>query len=167
MLRENWGSINGIVDVSILVIAHFDNPAKIHALKFLRSVLKLDIRALIPTTAFIGAYHILTNYLKVPRKLARDALIFTLNTKSRAFYEDILITTAIDAIDYAAVYNIESWDGYLVSLARKFGTKIIYSIDKRIQKVEEILVVNPIPEDSMKEYHKFIKNLMKKKTIEK
>ena len=92
---------------------------------------------------------------------------FTLNTKSRAFYADILITTAIDAIDYAAVYNIESWDGYLVSLARKFGTKIIYSIDKRIQKVEEILVVNPIPEDSMKEYHKFIKNLMKKKTIEK
>ncbi|MEX2689348.1 MAG: hypothetical protein Q6351_003345 [Candidatus Njordarchaeum guaymaensis] len=38
MLRENWGSINGIIDVSILVIAH-----------------------IIPTTAFTGAYHILTN----------------------------------------------------------------------------------------------------------
>jgi len=101
MLRENWGSINGIVDVSILVIAH-----------------------IIPTTAFIGDAILLTNYLKVPRKLARDALVFTLNTKSRAFYEDILITTPIDAIDYAAVYNIESWDGYLASLARKFGTKI-------------------------------------------
>ena len=89
-------------------------------------VLKLEIKALIPTTAFIGAYHILTNYLKVPRKDARDALILTLSTKPKVIYEDVSIIDAINAIEYAAIYKIESWDGYIVSLAKKFGARTIY-----------------------------------------
>ena len=117
MSEENLGLIEGIVDVSILIIAHFDNPARMSALKFLRDVLKLKTRALIPTTAFIGAYHILTNYLKVSRKDAKDALVLTLNTKSKAIYADVSINDAIDAIEYAMTYNIESWEGYLVSLS--------------------------------------------------
>ena len=159
MLKGNLGSINGIVDVSIIVMAHFDNPAKISALNFLRDVLKFKIRALIPATAFIGAYHILTNYLNVPRKDVRDALIATLSTKSKAIYEDVLIVDAIEAIEYAAIYRIESWDGYIVTLAKKFGTGTIYTIDKRLQKVDGISVVSPIPEDDVRKYHAFIKKL--------
>ncbi len=161
MSKGSLGLINGIVDVNIIVLSHFENPARIPALNFLRSVLKFEIRALIPTTAFIGAYHILTNYLKVPRKDAKDALVFTLNTKSKAIYEDVSIDDAIDAIEHAAIYKIESWDGYIVSLAKKFGTRNIYTIDKKLQRVEGIFVLNPIPEDKIKQYHKFIKNLYK------
>jgi len=124
-------------------------------------VLKLEIKALIPTTAFIGAYHILTNYLKVPRKDARDALILTLSTKPKVIYEDVSIIDAINAIEYAAIYKIESWDGYIVSLAKKFGARTIYTIDKRLRKVDEIFAVNPIPEDVIRKYHEFIKKLTK------
>ncbi len=161
MLEEKLASINGIVDVSLIVISHYENPARMEALRFLRDVLKLKIRALIPTTAFIGAYHILTNYLKVPRKEAKDALIATLNTKSKAIYEDVSITDAVNAIDYAALYRIESWDGYLISLAKRFNAKIIYTIDKKLQGIEDVIAVNPIPEDKMREYHSFLEKLLK------
>jgi len=161
MSKENSGSINGVVDVSIIVVSHFENPIKIHALNFLKKVLSFKIRAVIPTTAFIGAYHILTNYLKVPRKIAGDSLRRTLSIKSKAIYEDISRNDAIEAIEYAIIYKIESWDGYLISLAKKLGSNIIYTLDKKLSKVEEIIVVNPIPKDDLIKYHKFIKNLTK------
>jgi len=161
MLKENLELISGVVDVSILVMSHFENPAKIPSLNFIKKVLRSEIRAIIPTTAFLGAYHILTRYLKVPKKEARDAIVLTLSTKSKAIYEDVSIMDSINAIDHAAIYGIESWDGYLVSLAKKFGARIIYTIDKHLQKVEGIHVVNPVPEDVLNKYHQFIKNLIK------
>jgi len=160
MSGGNLASISGVVDVGIIVIGHFDNPAKVDALKFLRRVLKQEIRAIIPVTAFIGAYHIMVNYLGVPRKSAKDVLTETLNTRSPAFYQDVDIDDAIEALDVASIYNIESWDGYLVALAHRFSCNIIYSIDRKLSRVEGITVINPIPEDKMREYHKFIEKLM-------
>ena len=54
MLRGNLESISGVVDVGIIVIAHFNNPARLEALKFLRKVLKLEIRALIPFSRIVA-----------------------------------------------------------------------------------------------------------------
>ena len=159
MSGENLVSISGIVDVGIIVISHFDNPAKLDALKFLKTVLKQEIKALVPVTAFIGAYHIMVNYLGVSRKSAKDALTETLSTRSPAFYQDVGIDDAIESLDMASIYNVESWDGYLIALARKFNCNIIYSIDRKLSRVEEITVVNPIPEDKMKEYYEFIKKI--------
>jgi len=159
MSEGSLASISGIVDVGIIVISHFDNPARIDALKFLKKVLKQEIRAIIPVTAFIGAYHIMVNYLGIPRKTARDALTMTLNTRSPALHQDITIDDAIESLDIASIYNVESWDGYLVALAHKFNCNIIYSIDRSLSRVEEIIVINPIPEDKMAEYHEFIRKL--------
>jgi len=159
MSEENLASISGVVDVGIIVMGHFNNPAKVDALEFLKKVLKQEIRALIPVTAFIGAYHIMINYLGVPRKSARDALTETLNTRSPAFYQDVSIDDAMESLDVASVYNVESWDGYLVALAHKFNCNIIYSIDKKLSRVEGITVINPIPEDKMRKYHEFIRKL--------
>ena len=125
MSGGNLASISGVVDVGIIVIGHFDNPAKVDALKFLRRVLKQEIQAIIPVTAFIGAYHIMVNYLGIPRKSAKDVLIETLRTKSPALYKDVDIEDAIEALDLASIYNVDSWDGYLVALARKYGCNII------------------------------------------
>jgi predicted nucleic acid-binding protein len=33
-----------------------------------------------------------------------------------------------DALEYALAYKIESWDGYIVSLAKNHGAEIIYSM---------------------------------------
>jgi len=161
MLKRNLDLIEGIVDVGLVVIAHFENPAKTYAVEFLKKVLSREIKAIIPITCFIGAYHIMTNYLRVPRLSAKKALVHTLMTRSPALYEDISIDDAIDAIDIAATYNIESWDGYLVALARNLGTKIIFSIDKKLSRVEEIIVINPIPKDIMKKYHEWLSEKLK------
>lgn len=79
--------------------------------------------------------------------------------KSSAFYPQITTKLAIDALEYATYYNIESWDGYLISLAKSLGTSTIYSLDKEIEKVKEITVVNQFPEEAVKQYHEFMKKI--------
>ncbi|MGI0081497.1 MAG: hypothetical protein ACRECH_17995, partial [Nitrososphaerales archaeon] len=36
------------------------------------------------------------------------------------------------ALDYAAAHRIESWDGYLVAMARKFDAKLLFSMDEEL-----------------------------------
>ncbi len=154
--------IEGVVDVGLIVIAHFENPAKNIALEFLSDVLKWRKKCLIPTSAILGAYHILTRYLRVEKVSAYEALTRTLKTKSPAFYEDISIDTAIDSLTNALGYNVESWDGYIISLAKKFKATI-YTIDlKLMRKVKDVPVVNPIPDDIFSKYNKWLKEQLGK-----
>ncbi len=39
VLHEKTGSIEGIIDVGIVVIAHFENPERANTFKFLKSIL--------------------------------------------------------------------------------------------------------------------------------
>lgn len=154
---EKAGIIEGIIDVGIIVIAHFENPARIHAFNFLKPILLWKRKCLIPTSATMGAYHIMTEYLGVDRFSACKALTKTLETKSPAFYEDISVDMVTDALEYALAYKIESWDGYIVSLAKNHGAVIIYSIDGELAKrVKDVEVINPIPGDVMRKYHDFV-----------
>ena len=154
---EKAGIIEGIIDVGIVVIAHFENPARIHAFNFLKPILLWKRKCLIPTSATMGAYHIMTEYLGVDRLSACKALTKTLETKSPAFYEDISVDMVTDALEYALAYKIESWDGYIVSLAKNHGAVIIYSIDGELAKrVKDVEVINPIPGDVMRKYHDFV-----------
>ena len=73
-IQHEKDRIEGVVDVGLIVISHFENPAKSYALEFLKDVLLWRKRCLIPVTAFFGAYHILTNYLRVERVAAYEAL---------------------------------------------------------------------------------------------
>jgi predicted nucleic acid-binding protein len=60
-------------------------------------------------------------------------------------------------LEYALAYKIESWDGYIVSLAKNHGAVIIYSIDGELAKrVKDVEVINPIPGDVMRKYHDFV-----------
>jgi len=155
--RESLGYVDGVIDVSIIVPACFDNPLKGCAVEFLTKVLAQQRREVIPVTAVIGAYHIATRYLKAPKLLVKKVLEGMLRTKSPALYPHIPPEVAIDSLDYATVYNVESWDGYLIALARSLGTKIVCSMDEELTKVKEILVVNPFPEDEIRQYYEWIK----------
>ena len=66
-------------------------------------------------------------------------------------------------LDYAAVYDIESWDGYLIAIAKKFGARVVYSMDhvlsERLKEQKEAgltVVVNPFTTRKVGEYHKFL-----------
>jgi len=159
---EEAGIIEGIIDVGIVVIAHFENPARIHAFDFLKSVLLWKKKCLIPTSATMGAYHVMTEYLGVDRSSACKALKKTLETKSPAFYADISVDMAINALENALAYKIESWDGYIVSLAKNHRATVIYSIDGKLAKrVKDVEVINPIPGDVMSEYHEYVAEIIK------
>jgi len=156
-IQSGKDRIEGVIDVGIIVISHFENPAKESALEFLSDVLKWKRRCIIPTSTILGAYHIMTRYLKVEKVSAYEALTKTLKTRSPAFYEDISVDLALNSLTNALGYNVESWDGYIVSLAKKFKA-VIYTIDlKLIRKVKDVPVINPIPEKTFKEYNEWLK----------
>jgi predicted nucleic acid-binding protein len=164
-LKNNlkFDSIDGIIDTGIIVIAHFENPIREDMLIFLRDILKSSRKILIPLTTFVGAYHILTQYLKVDRYNAKKNLTATLALRYDWFFEDISKNTVVNAIDYASVNNIESWDAYLIALAMQFNTRNIYSIDMKLRKLPGFSIINPISEPKFRVYQEFIKKLFEKK----
>ncbi|ADC65274.1 hypothetical protein Ferp_1115 [Ferroglobus placidus DSM 10642] len=145
------------MDVGLIEISHFENPAKDFVLEFLSDVLKWKKKCIIPTSAILGAYHILTRYLKVEKVSAYEALTRSLKTRSPAFYEDISVDAALDSLTNALGYNVESWDGYIVALAKMFKATI-YTVDlKLMRKVRDVPVVNPIPEEIFEEYNRWLR----------
>ncbi|MGB9718777.1 MAG: type II toxin-antitoxin system VapC family toxin [Thermoproteota archaeon] len=153
-------SHEGVVDVSIVVVACFDNPLKEHSVSFLYDVLTHK-RIVLPVTSIIGAYHIVTRYLRVSKILARKVLGGILATRSPALYPQVTPELAADALEYATYYNVESWDGYLISLARSLGSSAVYSLDTELAKVKEVVVINPFPEEAVKQYHEFMGKILK------
>jgi len=153
---------NGVVDVSIILVSLFENPLRNSALDFLEKVLANKISAAIPTSTFLGAYHIAINCLLCPKDLVAKEIKETLKFAFPCLIEDISLEVVNEAIDIAVSYNIESWDGYLVSLARNLRASIIYSLDRDFQKVPDISLVIPFNEEELMEYHKWLKKLKKR-----
>ncbi len=156
MPEEKWESIEGIVDVGPIVVAHCDNPARGPMIDFLGHVLAGEIPALVPMNCLLGAYHVLTRDLRVPRRDVVLALQRTLQVDSPAFYEKVTRLTAIEAMTTAAIEKVAGWDGYLVSLAKQYGTRVIFSLDRQLGRVEGIDVILPIPEVQIEAYHKWL-----------
>jgi predicted nucleic acid-binding protein len=162
--------IEGILDVGVIVPSCFENPLKEESARFLQDVLVGRKKALIPISAVLGAYHILTSYLGVSRMSAKDVLSGLLETGSDALYHGISIDLASRSLDYAVAYNVESWDGYLIALARKSGAKVLFSMDEELAeslKKEEgglVVATNPFTADKVKQYHKFLERKEKATT---
>ena len=132
---KDW--IEGVVDVGPIVISHFENP----------DILKWKRKCIIPTSTILGAYHILTRYLRVEKVSAYEALTRTLKTRSPAFYENISVEAVLNSLTNALGYNIESWDGYIVSLAKKFRAAVYTTDLNLMRRVKDVPVVNPIPDE--------------------
>jgi len=55
----------GVLDVGLIVIAHFENPARTYASDFLKEVLEVKRRCIIPLSTYLGAYIIMARYLRI------------------------------------------------------------------------------------------------------
>ncbi|MGQ9469583.1 MAG: PIN domain-containing protein [Nitrososphaerales archaeon] len=146
----------GVLDVSILIPTCFENPLKEYSIAFLSEVLTQKKRVALPVSAIVGAYHIATRYLRVPKMAVKKVLEGILRSGSQALYPHITPEIALDGLDYATVYDIEPWDGYIISLTRSLGATLVYSLDQELSRVKEIIVANPFPQDKVKQYHEFI-----------
>jgi predicted nucleic acid-binding protein len=147
----------GVVDVSIIVPTCFENPLKEESIKFTEDVLAQKKRAVLPVTALMGAYHIATRYLKVPRVAVKKVLEGIAESGSAALYPQVTPENAVDGLDYACAYGIESWDGYLIAIAKGSGTSIIYSLDMELAKAGEVTVVVPFSPEAVSRYHDFLR----------
>jgi len=152
---------DGIVDVSIIVVSLFRNPLEEEAVKFLPGVLIRKRRAAIPVTAVLGAFHIATRYLKLPIVGAKEKLVKMLKTETPAFHPYVSLRDAINAIEYAVLYKVHSWGGYIIELAKSIGNSIVYTLDRELEKIKDIVVVNPFPKDLVKRCHEHIERRLK------
>ncbi|MEM2954093.1 MAG: type II toxin-antitoxin system VapC family toxin [Candidatus Bathyarchaeia archaeon] len=147
-----------LVDVGIIVLAHFRNPARRHAAQLLLDALTFKKRVLIPIAAYLGAYIIMTRYLKLRGDRVAKPLLKTLSVESPAFYGNLPKTVVEKALASASTLNISSWDSYLIELAKELGIKKIYTIDEELKKkIKDVEITNPIPQNVMKEYHQYIR----------
>jgi hypothetical protein len=79
------------------------------------------------------------------------------------FYSRVSLEEAISAIKYATLFRVKSWDGYIIELARSLGNRIVYTLDKELERIKDIVVVNPFPENLVKEYHEYIESRIKRR----
>ncbi|MHA1521015.1 MAG: type II toxin-antitoxin system VapC family toxin [Promethearchaeota archaeon] len=150
--------IEGVLDVGPIVIAHITNPVQHDMIKFIKEIFDGKRRILMPLSIFVGAYHILTQYLKVSRSDAKSALYATLKLRSPLLYPKINKNQVLASLDFAAIYNIESWDAYLISLGKSLGTRNFYTIDKKLKKILEINVISPLPAVKITQYHQWLRD---------
>ncbi len=152
----------GVVDVNIVLVSLFENPLRESGIDFLGEVLSGNKSAAIPTSTLLGAYHIATRYLSCSRDLIAKEIKEFLSLDSPAFVEDISIEAVKEAVNIAMAHNIESWDGYLVAMARSFKAPVIYSLDNDFKKIPDISLVVPFSEESVKEYHRWVEELLRR-----
>jgi predicted nucleic acid-binding protein len=150
------------VDTCILVVSLFKNPLHRYATEFVSEVLEQRRRALIPLTAVVGAFHVATRYLRLPADDVKEALRGMLETRSPALYPYVLVDDVLDALELAVGHRIKSWDGYIVRLAKSIGNNTVFTFDREFEKVEGLRVVNPFPQDLMKQYHAYVEKLRRK-----
>jgi len=151
----NWG-YEALIDVGIVAIAHFRNPAQKHAAQLLLDPITLKRRILIPVSTYLGAYIVMTRYLRLKKEKVAKALLKTLSLESPAFYENVPKTIAEKSILSATDLGVSSWDAYLLELARELGIGKVYTVDMELAKMaKDIEIVNPIPKKIMDEYHKY------------
>ncbi|MCD6368325.1 MAG: PIN domain-containing protein [Thermoproteales archaeon] len=151
----------GVVDVGLIVLSHCENPAKNEAIDFLEKIFLGEINAKIPVTGFIGAYHILTRYLKVEKEQAKTELLKTLELRHPSLISDVSVDHAITALKNAVRFKVEGWDGYLISLADSLGASIIYTIDRKLARVKHLSIVIPISRRTLQEYYQWIEEKLK------
>jgi len=159
MLSGSLESIEAVADVSVILPVCFQNPLKKLAVEFIREALMLEKKIVLPITAILGAYHIATRYIKASRHDVKKILVELLQTRSPALYPHINVDVAVDSLDIASIYNIESWDGYIISLAKTLRAKTIFTLDKKMRKAAGIRVETPFPNHAVKEYHEYIKSI--------
>ena len=162
--RESLESADGVIDVSILIPTVFNNPLREEAIEFIAEILSGRRKVVIPTSTILGAYHIATRYLRIPRLIVKKILEGILRTRSPALYPNLTVDLALDSLDYAAHYGIESWDGFLIALSRSLGSGVIYTLDEELAKVKEISVINPFPREKVAEYHRWIEERLRRRS---
>jgi len=129
-LDYNSIQIEEIADVGIIVTAHFENPLQQKMIEFIGNIIQGKKNIIVPLSSFISAYFVLTTYLKVSRYQAKTTLFATLEKETPLFSPRIDDTVVMNAIDISSVYNLESWDRFLVELANLFAASHMYTIDK-------------------------------------
>jgi predicted nucleic acid-binding protein len=117
----------------------------------------LTLSQLIPVSTYLGAYIIMTKYLKRRSDDVAKALLKTVSVESPAFYGNLPKAIVEKAIATTSELSISLWDSFLVELAKEPRIDKIYTIDEEMaRKVKDLRIENPILTNVMKEYHQYI-----------
>ena len=154
-----------LIDVGILVLGlEKNNPLRQKYLEIIEKCVKGKIEAYIPYTVILGTYHVLTTRFKVDSSDALDILKTFMGSRKIKWISDMDHVVVLRSLETASKLRVESWDGYILALAKRYGIQIIYSIDTDLAK-EEGIEVHGLPTAGEKSIlDKYLRNLKKLKT---
>jgi len=156
-------AVKAILDVGIIVLAiEKNNPVRSKYLGILEDCIKGRIVSYIPLTVILGAYHVLVKVFKADRNITRNKLLSLMQAKKIRWIPEISSNVTKRAIEYASVYDFESWDGYLLALMRDFDIPVIYTIDEDFQRVNDIEVEGLLNQEEKDKLNAYINALKKK-----
>lgn len=153
---------DSIADVGPIALAIVNNPAREDALEWLNKVLKGEIKCVIPLSTIIGAFIVAVHYLGAKPREVAQRLELLVGVGKALWYADIDIDRVKESMRIAAMYSMDSWDAYLVSIMRDLGLHIVYTVDvDDFIEVENIQAVNPISEEKFRELQEWLKSKSK------
>ncbi len=149
-----------LIDVGVLVLAlEKNNPIRQKYLGIIEKCVRGEIRAYIPYTVILGTYHVLTTRFKVKPSDALDILKTFMESRKIRWIVDMNHAIILRSLEIASKLGIESWDGYILALAKKYGISVIYSIDTDLTKEGKIEVRGLLSDDEKNLLDKYLRKL--------
>ncbi len=158
-------AIRALLDVGILVLAiEKNNPVRAKYLDILTKSIRGEIISYIPFNVILGTYHVLTRVFRANKREVRNKLLTLMRCRKIKWITDISFDEVKRAIEYATIYDFESWDGLILTLMRDFDIPVIYTIDEDFLKVKDIEVrglLTPEEKDALNNYIEELKKAYK------
>jgi len=93
----------------------------------------------------------------------RNKIFSLMEAKKINWIPDISKDKVKRAINHAAYYNFESWDGYLLSLMEDYDIKTIYTIDEDFKNISKIQVLGLLTKEEEQKLNNYLTKLKQKR----
>lgn len=148
-----------LFDVGVIALAHAGTPVSEPALEYVREAIHGDLDAVVPYAAVIGAHHILRGVYRISRKTATELLSNVLDARRIHWHGTLSESEVRSALSVAGENNIDGWDGYYATVARKTGVSTVVTLDTDFDRPDGVEAEIVLSRSEFDELDRFIGEL--------
>ena len=148
-----------VFDVSAIALSHAGTPVSDPALRYLKSAIRGEVIGILPSSAVIGAHHILRKAYHIRRDVASDILGNLQTARQLEWYESISSQLLNASLETTAETNINAWDGYYSQIVRETNADKILTLDDDFERVGGVDYEVLLTESEFTQLDEFIENI--------
>jgi len=127
-----------LFDVGVIALAHSGAPVADAALSYVRQAVVGEIDVVVPTTAVIGAHHVLTTHYDISDSHAAELMQNFMSTRRIDWYDDVSVAMVSDGLSLTAEHAVDGWDGYYVAVARETDVETVLTVDDDFESIPDL-----------------------------